>query len=846
VPARDRRRVLFTGAASAAVAFAVSAASARAATATATANAAATSNAAATADIAADLAATAAVRDPPAPQTLELDVVINGHQIGKIGEFVEIRGVLMAKRQELTDLGLRLPANVVPLIDDLIALTSLPGVNARFDATTQTIYITAPSEALLPNLLRPAANPGPAIPLESAVGATLNYDVVGAVTNGHAYGSGLFDARVFSPIGIASTDFLAYGGASPNRGQNSLIRLDSTYVYSDFNAQRRYWLGDFITGGLSWTRPVRLGGAQITRDFTMRPDLVTFPVPIVSGTAAVPSTVDVLVNGTRVLSSQAQPGPFQVPQLPIVTGAGQVQVAVTNALGQQVTTTLPFYASASLLSPGLHTYSVEAGFVRRNWGLISNDYGTFAASGTYRRGLTDDITIEAHAEGTKGQFMGGGGIVANAFNFAVINLGGAASTAEGHSGGELSVGIERTGHTFSFGATAILATPGFRDIASLNGDPVPTRQITANAAYYMGHWGSVGLAWLQVDRPASTTLVSIVGPPAFTPPGGPQPPSGVAIGDTGLPFLPAQTSQVLTASYSVQLFHRLFLYADGFHDFARGGGDGASIGITIPLGRRTSVSASGSYASGTPAYGQVQAQQNVTNIGDVGYQLYLADGGFSHEFGQVQYKSPWGLFTAGVDHFDSETTFRLEAQGALSFADNRLFASNTVNQSFAVVDTGGVRGVHVLYENRPDGVTDASGRLLVPDLLSWNVNRLAIDPADVPLDAQVPYTERQVRPPDRSGVVVKFPIRKTNGALLVLVDDTGHPIPVGSAATLEATGIVAPVGYDGETFIENLGKTNQLVVQLPNDGRCVVTFNFSPTPGDVPRIGPLTCRRDDR
>jgi outer membrane usher protein len=40
----------------------------------------------------------------------------------------------------------------------------------------------------------------------------------------------------------------------------------------------------------------------------MRPDLVTFPLPIVSGTAAVPSTVDVLVNGTRVLSSQAQPG----------------------------------------------------------------------------------------------------------------------------------------------------------------------------------------------------------------------------------------------------------------------------------------------------------------------------------------------------------------------------------------------------------------------------------------------------------------------------------------------------------------------------------------------------------
>ena len=151
---------------------------------------------------------------------------------------------------------------------------------------------------------------------------------------------------------------------------------------------------------------MRLGGAQITHDFTMRPDLVTFPLPSMAGSVSVPSTVDVLVNGAQVLSRQVQPGPFDVPQLPVITGAGQVQLTVTNALGQQVTTTLPFYASANLLAPGLHTYSLEAGFVRLNWGVVSNDYGAFAASGTYRRGLTDDVTVEAHAEGTQGPVHG--------------------------------------------------------------------------------------------------------------------------------------------------------------------------------------------------------------------------------------------------------------------------------------------------------------------------------------------------------------------------------------------------------------------------------------------------------
>jgi outer membrane usher protein FimD/PapC len=29
-----------------------------------------------------------------------------------------------------------------------------------------------------------------------------------------------------------------------------------------------------------WTRPVRLGGIQVQRDFSIRPDLVTLPLPL--------------------------------------------------------------------------------------------------------------------------------------------------------------------------------------------------------------------------------------------------------------------------------------------------------------------------------------------------------------------------------------------------------------------------------------------------------------------------------------------------------------------------------------------------------------------------------------
>ena len=55
-------------------------------------------------------------------------------------------------------------------------------------------------------------------------------------------------------------------------------------------------------------------------------------------------------------------------------------MTVTNAMGQQVNVTQAFYASPSLLAPGLQTFGVQAGLVRRNWGSVSNDYGKMAGA----------------------------------------------------------------------------------------------------------------------------------------------------------------------------------------------------------------------------------------------------------------------------------------------------------------------------------------------------------------------------------------------------------------------------------------------------------------------------------
>lgn len=755
-------------------------------------------------------------------EPLLLDVVVNGYSTHKIGMFTLRAGMLMAKRRELESLGLRVPAAAPRQSDKLVALAALPGIKSHIDQSTQTLYVSANDDALLPTLLHLTIHKVAEPPVQSGTGITLNYDFTGSRSGGESIASGTYNLRAFSPWGVLSSQALTYAWAGLRAGPNPAVRLDTTYTYSDPSTLRQYRLGDFISGGLAWTRPVRLGGVQIESNFALRPDLITEPLPLVTGTVAVPSTLNVLVNGTSLLSRHVQPGPFQIPQLPVVSGAGKITMMLTDALGRQITTTLPFYASSNMLAPGLQSYSVEIGKVRHEWGVLSNDYGEPAGSASYRGGLTPWLTVEAHAEGSPGQLMAGGGVVVNVDNLAVINASAAASTHDHQTGTQFSLGITRAGPEFSFGASATIASPTFRDVAAQSGDPVVARSYNLNASVSLGRFGSLSAAYTAVDY---NTL--------------PQPIT--YLGGTGsvISLVPARSTHVLSLSYSVQLGNVSFNLT-GFHDFANADSTGVLAGLTVPLGRRSWASAEADDDAGGP-YGQLQAGQSATEIGQWGYQAYDTQGSTSHQFAQLQYVSPVAEISAGVDRNGHQITAQAEAEGAVSYVDDGLFFSNTINNSFAVVDTDGIKNVRVLDENRLVGRTDSAGQLLVPGLQSFQVNHLAIDPSDVPIDATLSTTTMEVRPEDRSGVVVHFPIKYSHGALLKLVDAQGKPLPLGSAATLQPNGTAVPVGYGGEAYVLDLGAANTVSVQLPNGRTCEVHFPYHPVHDSIPTIGPLRC-----
>jgi outer membrane usher protein len=140
----------------------------------------------------------------------------------------------------------------------------------------------------------------------------------------------------------------------------------------------------------------------------------------------------------------------------------------------------------------------------------------------------------------------------------------------------------------------------------------------------------------------------------------------------------------------------------------------------------------------------------------------------------------------------------------------------------------------------PIGRTGADGRLLVPNLRAWQSNTIALDPSDLPPDIEAGSLVAHVRPPEKSGVLAAFEVKRSKAAVVVLVDRAGKPLPVGAAARANGAES-AEIGYDGETYWQDLRPENVVVVTLPARATCTARFRYQQELGTIPRIGPVRC-----
>ncbi len=133
--------------------------------------------------------------------------------------------------------------------------------------------------------------------------------------------------------------------------------------------------------------------------------------------------------------------------------------------------------------------------------------------------------------------------------------------------------------------------------------------------------------------------------------------------------------------------------------------------------------------------------------------------------------------------------------------------------------------------------------LLVTPLNAYQNNKLSIDPMSLPADTRIDRVNMDATPTDRAGTLVKFGIVPVRAASVILMDEAGKPLPVGSSVQLHGhAGEPALVGFDGAVYLDTLDTHNELDVTTPT-GACHANFDYRKQSGGIPQIGPLSCRK---
>ena len=730
-------------------------------------------------------------------QDIFAEVKLNGVPTGLTVRFDQVGGSMSLSLADLKILGLATPEPNLVSPSGMVALADLKGVEYDLDEASQTIAISADLRALARKSLDPsrsAPKPSPA-----ALGALLNYSVYADAQQGqHNIGSTL-ETRVFGPAGALSTTFAVQSNAAS--GSRDVARLDTTWVYEQPEKFSRLAIGDFVSTGPSWATPVRAAGISLTTDYSLQPQFVTSPMPHLSGSDSVPSTVSLYLNGVQRLSTTAQAGNFDINQLPVVNGQGDVSMVVKDVLGRETVQTFSFYGSQELLRSGLTSYALEAGALRIDAYTADDHYADGFASLAVRQGLTDTVTGEFRAAASQAVQELGVGVVTKVDEFAIVSGAINGSQSDGKTGAQIALAARHESGPLSLYLSVQQSIGRFRDLAVQEGAAVIQRSVQAGLSWSMKRAGNFSLSYTSIKNTQSDTAV-------------------IALG----------WSQTFAGRFTLSA--NIFRSEQGQEDTT------GTIAITIPFSR--SGVASANVTAGTHSAPQEQAFASQAPPTDGGWgwrsqaqvgQTSMLQAGIEHD-GQIG--------QAGVDVSVSGGVPAVQAYGSGSvvwMGDRPRLAAH-IGDGFALIETG-LPNVEVTVENRKIGRTGPDGAIFVPDLPAYVTSRVGIDPGSVPLEDDIRSFGVSVTPRRSMGTRAKMPISASRAAMVHIIDGRGRALALGSVIQLE-TGSKSVIGYDGVAYLTGLASLNHATV-MTSDGECDLSFRYSPVKGYVPEVGPVVC-----
>lgn len=723
-------------------------------------------------------------------QAIWLAVTINGNDLNDLVEVLQPAGKpkagLRVTREQWQAMGLTAGADEYNTNGQL-ELDDLIDIAYRYDVPTQRVYMKVPVARFLANRVDLSARNRTRTADPVGFSAALNYDVFTQYqrpddgSSGATSTSGFLDGHIATPIGNFYQSAIAQ--LPSTGGERSVRRLDTSYRYFDQERLLSWQLGDAISRGLNTRPAVRFAGVQLQRNFSLRPDLLTVPTAQFNGSSTVPTTIDVLIDQVQRSRVQVPAGPFTLDQLPVLTGPHQVQVIVRDALGRDQVTVLDLFSAPQLLAPGLLDFSAQAGVLRQGYNSVDDDYDSSPFFiGSTRYGVNSLFTAEGQLELKDDVQVGSVGFTTVVGSLATLGVNTSLSQSDAGTAVEssLSADVYLASNWYAQGSVT-LTDDAFRDISSIDLIGVRNRhREQASMNYGFDNGANMGLSYVAQRNSDGSDFSTIF----------------------------------LTAAQP--FWQKGYANASISHNLSDGNDTAFTLGVSWYLDNRVSLSARNEIAKAGNSR-ILSAQSTLPQDSGWGWQLEAADGVRDYRRAALLNRNRYNDINAMVEDNVGGQVARLGVSGSVAWLPGAVMATRRIADSFALVDLG-YPNVPVFSENRPIGETDSAGRLMVPTLNAYVVNKLSISASELPFDVELDDAARYVVPSRDAGLRVSFDTRKEENTLVSLQLANGEVIALGSRL-LMPDGDQQIIAHDGMILLTPALKGLTLYV-LTETQRC--------------------------
>lgn len=669
-------------------------------------------------------------------------------------------------------------------------LVSKDPILADFDEESQSIKLTIPSQYFLTGRYGDYEFDRPQ---KASLGGFINYEMQYNHSEFLKGYNGLVDLGIFKNFWFFKNSMLHNSESMDEK----TVRLGTSLDIDFPDKLTKLTLGDTTTVSNSFFNTLRFAGINWGTNYLERPGFVYWNTPQLQGSARLPSTVELYMNGVKIYNQRVSPGDYVLQTGSQVNYTGNAQIVVEDVLGNRSVRTLPVLINNKLLRKDLSEYNISLGKLRYNYYSSSDDYRDFLANLYYRKGIKETTSLGTNISYTEDLQNIGITWTQGLPYFVVLDT--LILNAHSNEGskflyglslskefGRMSMGISSKYSEENFryvGDDPLLdnAVPKFENFAYLTFSEVPIFQ-NINMSYAEQKYYKDSNTPFNDDKIFNIGFSRLIG-------------NNISL---GLGYFQRfgeikESGGILSATYNFDTRNKVYLnYASN--------DENASLQYVHDNGRQVGLD----YAVGVNR----RQEENIANFNAVA-------------------KTRAGDLSVQHYQYEHESDSTIGYSGAIAFLDGRVNFTKSINNAFAVVQVGDYANIDVLSALNPVEKTNKKGYAFVHDIVPYIQYDIGFDENQLPIEEKYDASSKPLTALNQRGYVVNFPIQHTFMLTMQPEDENGASFKPGSELHL-ANGDVYPITSDGSVTLYGVTSgTHKMTILYGDNATCSFDLNIT-------------------